>query len=73
MRNSEIVGRIVLGIMQSVILVPKNDDYLTILTDEEVKDFVNINFSEYNVEILNLFDTELQLLNNKPVIKRIFK
>ena len=27
--------------------IPKNDDYLKILTDEEVKDFVAINFSEY--------------------------
>ena len=26
---------------------PKIDDYLKILTDEEVKDFVAINFSEY--------------------------
>ena len=27
--------------------VPKIDDYLKILTDEEVKDFVAINFSKY--------------------------
>ena len=27
--------------------IPKIDDYLKILTDEEVKDFVAINFSEY--------------------------
>ena len=27
--------------------IPKIDDYLEILTDEEVKDFVAINFSEY--------------------------
>ena len=27
--------------------IPKIDDYLEILTDEEVKDFVVINFSEY--------------------------
>ena len=26
--------------------IPKTDDYLEILTDEEVKDFVAINFSE---------------------------
>ena len=91
---------------------PKIDDYLEILTDEEVRDFLAINFSEYsksiseeqnlrtvtkslyiflttpdevekymqsnfsgnfihyyNVEILNLFDPELQLTNTKPVIK----
>ena len=27
--------------------IPKTDDYLEILTDEEVKDFVAINSSEY--------------------------
>ena len=27
--------------------VPKTDDYLEILTDEKVKDFLAINFSEY--------------------------
>ena len=27
--------------------IPKIDDYLKILTDEEVKDFVAINFNEY--------------------------
>ena len=27
--------------------IPKIDDYVEILTDEEVKDFVVINFSEY--------------------------
>ena len=100
--------------------IRKIDDYLKILTDEEVKDFVATNFSEhfkctrdklysklseeqnlrkvakslyiflttqkdvqsnssgnsidcYNVEILNLFDPELQLFNTKPIIKRIKK
>ena len=79
------------------------------MTDEEVKDFVAINFSEsireeqnlrkvaksldtflttpdevqsnssdncvhhYNVEILNLFDPELQLINTKLVIKNKLK
>ena len=95
---------------------PKIDDYLEIVTDEEVKDFVAINFSEYfkfiteeknlrkvpkwlynfltipnevekhvesnpsdncihhyNVEILNLSDSELQLINTKPVIKNNLK
>ena len=94
-----------------MLYIPKIDDYLKILTDEEVEDFVAINFSEYfksireeqnlrkvakllyiflttpdkvekygesnysdncvhhyNVEILNLFDPELQLINTKPVI-----
>ena len=27
--------------------IPKIDDYLKILTDEEVKDFIATNFSEY--------------------------
>ena len=88
------------------------DDYLEILTDEEVKYFVAINFIEYikfikeekslrkiakwlynflktpdevqsnssdncihhyKVKILNLFDTELQLIYTKPVIKTKLK
>ena len=96
--------------------IPKIDNYLKILTDEEVRDFVAINFSEhfksvreeqnlrkvikllyisltildgaekyvqlhssnnclhhYNVEILNLFDPELQLINTKTVIKSKLK
>ena len=96
--------------------IPKIDDCLEILTDEEVKDFVAINFSEYfksirktenlrkvakslyillttpdevekhvksnscdnciyhyNVDTLNLFDPELQLINTKPVIKNKLK
>ena len=94
--------------------IPKIDDYLKVLTDEEVKDFVTINFSvyfksireeqnfrkvakllytfltildelekylqsnssdncvhHYNVDILNLFDPELQLINTKPVLKEL--
>ena len=30
-----------------MLYIPKIDDYFKILTDEEVKDFVDINFSEY--------------------------
>ena len=30
-----------------MLYIPKIDDYLTILTDEEVKGFVAINFGEY--------------------------
>ena len=103
-----------------MLYIPKIGDYSKVLTDDEVKDFVAINFSEYfkstkeklysklneeqnlrkvakslyiflttpdevenyvesnfsdscvhhyNVEILNLFDPELQLINTKPVIK----
>ena len=89
-----------------MLYIPKIDDYLEILTDKEVKEFVSLNFSEsiseeqnlrkvakllyfflttpdevqlssshicihhFNVEILNLFDSELQLIDTKPVIKR---
>ena len=95
-----------------MLYIPKIDDYLRIVTDVEVKDFVAINFSEYfkstreeenirkvakllyiflttsndvekyvqsnysddcvyryNVEILNLFDLQLQLINTKPIVK----
>ena len=91
-----------------MLYVPKIDNFLQILTDEEVKDFVAINFSKYfklireeqnlrkvvkslyifltipdeveryvqsnssnnciqhyNLEILNIFDPELQLINIK--------
>ena len=94
-----------------MLYIPKIDDYLKILTDKEVENFITINFSEYfkstrkyqsirkvakllyifltttdkveeyvqsnstdnylhhnNVEILNLFDPELQLTNTEPVI-----
>ena len=30
-----------------MLYIPKTDDYLKILTDEEVKDFIAISFSEY--------------------------
>ena len=30
-----------------MLYIPKTDDYLKILTDDEVKDFVVINFDEY--------------------------
>ena len=30
-----------------ILYIPKIDDYLKILTDEKVRDFVAINFSEY--------------------------
>ena len=108
-----------------MLYIPKIDDYLKILTDNEVRDFVVKNFGEhfkstreilysnlfeeqrevveslyifltrpdelkkhaqmmqsnsshncvhrYNIEILNLFDPELQLINTKPMIKSKLK
>ena len=84
--------------------IPKIDDNLKILTDEEVEDFVAIIFllkvakllyilqttldevekyvqsnssdnciHHYNVEILNIFNSELQLINTKPMIKNKLK
>ena len=93
--------------------IPKIDDYLKILTDEEVDGFAATKFSKqfksarkeqnlrkvaksllylpnntdevekyvqssysnncihrYNVEILNIFDLELQLINSKQTIKK---
>ena len=46
-----------------MLYIPKIDNYLKILTDEEVEDFAAINFSEYfksirekqNLKLLNLF------------------
>ena len=35
-----------------MLYIPKIDDYLEILTDEEVKDFVVISFSEYFKSII---------------------
>ena len=99
-----------------MLYILKIDDYLKILTDEKMKDFVTTNFSEYfksisekpniakspyislttpdkvenyveimeanssdnciyrdNVEVLNIFDLELQLINTKPMIKNKLK
>ena len=47
-------------------------------TPDEVEKYVQSNSSDncvhhYNVEILNLFDPELQLINNIPVIKKKLK
>ena len=44
--------------------IPKIDNYLKLLTDEEVKDFLAINFSEYfnstkKIFILNLNEREI--------------
>ena len=96
-----------------MLYIPKIDEYLKTLTDEEVKDLVAINFSEYfkstkeklysncilnmslkqldgvekyvqssssdnyihlyNVEILNLFDSELEHQDTESVIKKELK
>ena len=92
-----------------MLYIPKIDDYLEILTDEEVRYFVAMNFSEsiseeqnlrkaakslyisltntdevqsnssdncihvYNVEILNLFDPEIQLKDTESTIKNKLK
>ena len=66
--------------------IPKMDDYLEILTDEEIKDSVAINFGEYfksireeeNLSVyiavmLRFFYPELQLINIKPMIKNKLK
>ena len=67
-----------------MLYIPTIDDYFEILTDNEVKNFIVINFndffkstteklysklSDYNIDILNPFDPELQLINTKPMIK----
>ena len=52
--------------------------YIFLTTPDEVEKYVQSNSSDncvhhYNVEILNLADPELQLINNKPVIKNKLK
>ena len=52
--------------------------YIFLTTPDEVEIYVQSNSSDncvhyYNVEILNLFDPELQLINTKPVIKNKLK
>ena len=99
-----------------MLYIPKIDDYLKLLTDEELKDFLAISFGEYfkstreeqnlrkvvkslyifltkpdklekyvqssssdncihryNVEILNIFDLELQLIKTRKMIKNKLK
>ena len=50
--------------------------YIFLTTPDEVEKFVESNCSDncihhYNVEILNLFNSELQLINTKPLTKQI--
>ena len=52
--------------------------YIFLTTPDEVEKYVQSNSSDncvhhYNVEILNLFDPELQLINTKPMIKNKLK
>ena len=52
--------------------------YIILTTPDDVEKYEQSNSSDncihhYNVEILNYFDPELQLINTKPVIKNKFK
>ena len=52
--------------------------YIFLATPGEKKKYVHSNSSDnclrlYNIDILILFHPELQLTNNKPMIKRIVK
>ena len=52
--------------------------YIFLTAPDEVEKYAQSNSSDncvhqYNVEILNLSDPELQLINTKPVIKNKFK
>ena len=52
--------------------------YIFLAIPDEVEKYVQSNFSDncihlYNVEILNIFYPELQLINTKPVIKNKLK
>ena len=52
--------------------------YIFLMTPSQIENYVQLNSSgncihHYNVEILNLFDEELQLISTKPVIKNKLK
>ena len=52
--------------------------YIFLTTSNEVEKHVQSNYSDnfihhYNVEILNLFHPQLQLINTKPMIKNKLK
>ena len=52
--------------------------YTFLTTPDEVEKYVQLNSSDncihhYNVEILNIFDPELQMINTKPMIKNRLK
>ena len=52
-------------IINIIIYIPKINDYLEILTDEEVKDFLDIDFSEY-------FKSISKELNLRGVTKSLY-
>ena len=50
--------------------------YISLITPDEVEKYVQSNYSDncvhrYNVELLNLFDLELQLINIKRKLKEL--
>ena len=52
--------------------------YIFLTTPDEVEEYVQSNSSDnsmhrYNIEILNSFDPELQLINTNPLIKNKLK
>ena len=52
--------------------------YIFLATPDDVEKYLQSNSSDnyvhhYNVDILNLFDPELQLINTEPVIKKKLK
>ena len=56
-----------------MLYIPKIDDYLKILTDEEVKDFVAINFSEYFKSIREkLYSKLIQEQNIRKLAKLLY-
>ena len=53
-----------------MLYIPKIDDYLEILTDEEVKDYVAINFSEY---FKSTKEKLYSKLNKKKILEKLLK
>ena len=52
--------------------------YIFLTTPDELEEYVQSNSSDncmrcYNIEILNSFDPELQLINTNPIIKNKLK
>ena len=52
-------------ILNKMLYTPKIDEYLEILNDEEVKDFVAINFSEYFKSIRRICRTCIRICTIK--------
>ena len=68
---------IFISIRQSLIKIAKSL-YIFLTAPNELKTYLQSDSSDncihdYNVEILNLFDPELQLINTKPVMKNKLK